>query len=96
MAPSVRPAGISRKATRHQSPSFISWRASARMMSEVACEPELPPELMISGMKSVRTSAFSSSLWKPCIAEAVSISDRKSAQSQPARFLIIRPKPICM
>jgi hypothetical protein len=27
------------------------------MISEVACEPELPPELMISGMKSARTTA---------------------------------------
>lgn len=51
---------------------------------------------MISGMNSVRTIAFSSSPSKPCMAEAVSISDRNSAHSQPARFRIIVKKPISM
>jgi len=66
------------------------------MTSEVACEPELPPELLIRGINNVRTNAFSSSLWKLCIALVVSISLRNSAQRQPARFLIIIMKPICM
>ncbi len=57
---------------------------------------ELPPELMMSGMNRVRTMAFSSSPSKPCIAEAVSISERNRAQSQPARFRIIVRKPISM
>jgi hypothetical protein len=65
-------------------------------MSEVACEPELPPELMMRGMKRVRTTAFSSSDSKCCIALAVNISPRKSAHSQPARFRIISRKPISM
>ena len=64
------------------------------MISEVACEPELPPELMMSGMKRVSTMARLSSPSKCCIAVAVSISLRKRAQSQPARFRIIVPKPI--
>ncbi len=33
------------------------------MMSDVACDPELPPELMIRGMNSVSTIARSSSAW---------------------------------
>ena len=57
MAPSARPAISSRRATRHQSRSCTSPSAIARMMSVVACEPELPPELMISGMKSASTTA---------------------------------------
>ena len=96
IAPSTIPVGNSRRATRHQSRRRISRSASARIISEVACEPELPPELMISGMNSVSTTAFSSSPSKPCMAEAVSISTRNSAQSQPARFRIIAKKPICM
>ncbi len=66
------------------------------MMSEVACEPELPPELMMSGMKSPSTMARLSSASKVCMAVAVSISPRKSAQSQPARFLIMVRKWICV
>ena len=96
MAPSVRPLGSSRSATRHQSLSLTSPSASARMISDVACEPELPPELMISGMNSVRTIAFSSSVSKCCIAVAVSISPMNSAQSQPARFRIIIRKLMSM
>jgi hypothetical protein len=89
MLPSITPVGNSRSATRHQSRSLTSWSATARMISEVAWDPELPPELMISGIKRVRTTAFSSSDSKCCIALAVSISPRKSAHSQPARFRII-------
>ena len=94
MAPSVRPVGSSRSAMRHQSPSRISRSASARMMSDVACEPELPPELMTSGMNIASTTAFEISPSKCCIAVAVSISERKSAHSQPARLRIMLPKLI--
>lgn len=59
------------------------------MMSDVACEPELPPELMMSGMKRLSTSPRLNSTWKCCMAVAVSISLKNSAQSQPARFRII-------
>lgn len=59
------------------------------MISDVAWDPELPPELMMSGTKRASTIARLSSASKCCIAVAVSISPRKSAQSHPARFLII-------
>ena len=61
----MRPDGSSLRATRHQSRRASSRSARARMMSEVACEPELPPELMMSGMKSESTTAraISSSKW---------------------------------
>ncbi len=62
------------------------------MISDVACEPELPPELMISGMNRVSTIAFSSSLSKYCMALAVSISRGTGRASQPARFLIMAEK----
>ena len=52
-------SGSSRSAMRHQSRSFNSCSASARMTSDVACEPELPPELMTSGMNIASTAAFS-------------------------------------
>ena len=45
----------------HQSRSLISPNAKERMISDVAWEPELPPELMMSGTKSASTTAFSSS-----------------------------------
>ena len=48
MQPSVRPVGSSRISTRHQSESFNSPTASARMISDVACDPELPPEQLIT------------------------------------------------
>jgi hypothetical protein len=64
------------------------------MISDVACDPELPPELMISGTKSASTTARSISCSKCPIAVAVSISPKNSAVSQPARFLIICQKPI--
>ena len=96
MTPSSRPVGSSRTAMRHQSRSRISPSAIARMMSDVACEPELPPELMTSGMNIARSAARSISLWNPCIAVAVSISDRKSAHNHGARFRIIWKKPMSM
>ena len=37
------PAGSSRMATRHQSLIVTSRRASARMISDVACDPEFLP-----------------------------------------------------
>ena len=51
-------SGSSRSAMRHQSRSLTSRSASARMISDVACEPELPPELMMSGMNSASTTAL--------------------------------------
>ena len=51
------PARSSRRNTRHQSRSRTSERASARITSVVACEPELPPLEMIRGMKSASTTA---------------------------------------
>ena len=61
MHPSRKPEASSRRITRHQSRSSTSCKAIARMISEVACEPELPPLEMISGRKSASTSAFASS-----------------------------------
>ena len=63
------------------------------MMSDVACDPELPPELMMRGMKSVSTMARLSAPSKCCIAVAVSISLRNSAHSQPPRLRIMVQKP---
>ena len=53
------------------------------MISEAACEPELPPLEMMSGTNSASTTAraISSSKWP--IAVAVSISPRNSTSSQP-------------
>ena len=54
------------------------------MISDVACDPELPPELMTSGMNMRQHDRASRSrASKCCIAVAVSISERNSAQSQP-------------
>ena len=64
----------------------------ARMTSEVACDPELPPLEMMSGTNSASTTALAISCSKKPIAVAVSISPRKSAESQPARFRSMREK----
>ena len=69
--------------TRHQSRSRTSPSAIARMTSVVACEPELPPLEMMSGMNSASTTARAISFSKKPIALAVSISPRNSA-AQPA------------
>ncbi|PAV93734.1 hypothetical protein WR25_01936 [Diploscapter pachys] len=61
IAPSTMPVGISRRATFHQSRRRSSRSARLRISNEVACEPELPPELMISGMNRVNTTARASS-----------------------------------
>ena len=61
IAPSSNPERISRFITRHQSAKVISPSDIARMISVEACEPELPPLEMISGMKSASVSALSSS-----------------------------------
>jgi hypothetical protein len=63
MAPSASPVGSSREAIHRQSRNEISRSARARMMNEVAYDPELPPELMMSGMIKVSTIALSSSVW---------------------------------
>ena len=96
MPPSASPAPISRRITRHQSRSVTSPSASARITSVDACEPELPPLEMISGTNSARTTALAISFSKKPIAVAVSISPRKSAVSQPARFCTIRPNAMSM
>ena len=51
-----------------------------------ACEPELPPLLMMSGMKSASTTALAISCSKKPMAVAVSISPRKSTTSHEARL----------
>ncbi len=63
------------------------------MTSVVACEPELPPLEMMSGMKSARTTAAAISPSKYCMALAVSISPRKSSDSQRPRLRIISSRP---
>ena len=60
--------------------------ASARMMSDAACEPELPPLLMMRGTNSASTTARAISSSKRPMAVAVSISLRNSTSSQPARL----------
>ena len=50
--------------TRAQSRAPSSCSAMARMISDVACEPELPPELITSGTNNASTVAASISLWK--------------------------------
>ena len=57
------------------------------MMSDAACEPELPPLEMMSGTKSASTTARAISSSKRPIAVAVSISLTNSTSSQTARFL---------
>lgn len=57
--PNIRPDAISFFITYHQSLSFKSPNAIALMISEAACEPELPPLEMMSGTKSAKTTAFS-------------------------------------
>ncbi len=58
IAPSENPALISRFATNHQSRNFNSPSAIARITSVEACEPELPPELITSGMNKFSTIAL--------------------------------------
>ena len=59
------------------------------MMSEVACEPELPPDEMMSGTNSANTTARSIAPSKYVIAVVVSISPTSNTDSQPPRFLSI-------
>ena len=65
------------------------------MISDVACDPELPPELRISGMRMARmpSPAFSSAE-NPFVAKLVNISPTNRIASQPTRFRIIGQKPI--
>ena len=85
----------SRRTTRHQSRSLTSPSAMARMTSVVACEPELPPLEMMSGMNSASTTARAISFSKKPIALAVSISPRNRTHSQPTRLRIMRDISIC-
>ena len=64
------------------------------MISDVACDPELPPLEMISGRNEESTMAFSSSPSKWPIAVAVSSSPMNSTASHPARFFTIKSRPI--
>ena len=66
------------------------------MISEAACEPELPPLLMMSGTKRARTTAFAISSSKRPIAVAVSISLRNRTSSQPARLRMRRQKGVAV
>ena len=62
----------------------------ARITKVVACEPALPPLLIINGTKRAKTTARAISVSNCPIAVAVSISPRNKAASQPARLRIIR------
>ena len=64
------------------------------MTSVAACEPELPPLLMMSGTNSARMTARAISFSKNPIAVAVSISPTKSTASQRPRFRTMSAKPI--
>ncbi len=57
MPPSARPDSTSRRMISHQSCSVTSPTASARIISEAACEPLLPPEEITSGTNSASTTA---------------------------------------
>ena len=72
--PSTRPLKISRRITRHQSLSETSPTAIACIISVLACEPLLPPLLIISGTKMESTTAFAISSLKKPMAVAVSNS----------------------
>ena len=56
------------------------------MTSVAACEPELPPLLMMSGTNSARMTARAISFSKNPMAVAVSISPMNSTASQRPRF----------
>src|SRR5262249_28783915 len=60
--------------------------ARARMISVVACDPELPPLEMTSGTNRASTTALAISASKNPIAVAVSISLRNRITSQVARL----------
>ena len=77
MRPNVRPDMISLRITYHQSRGDSSFSAIARMISVAACDPLLPPLDMISGTNKVSTNTLSNSLWKCCMAVAVSIMRAK-------------------
>ena len=70
--------------------------ASARMISDVACEPELPPLAMMSGKNSESTNALLISFSNRPIAHVVNIPPTKSTLSHPTRFLIMSPKRVCV
>ena len=54
-APSVKPMNDSLANTRGQSRGAISPSASARMIKDDDCDPELPPDEMISGTNRIRS-----------------------------------------
>ena len=97
IAPSVSPVGSSREAMRHQSRErHLAQRQRAndqrrRLRSGVAARAHDQRNEQRQHDGLARSRPRSS-----CIAVAVSISPRKSAHSQPARFLIIATKLISM
>ena len=91
--PIATPCINSRCMTRHQSASVTSPSAMARMTSVLACEPELPPLEMMSGMKTDNTTAFAISLSNRPMAVAVSNSPTNSTISQTTRLLSMPRKP---
>ena len=52
-----RPAARAARPATSRRSAHLAAAPAPRMISEVACEPELPPELMMSGMNSVSTIA---------------------------------------
>ena len=67
------------------------------MISDVACDPELPPELITSGMNCDSSSTRPISCFIACaITDAVSISLTASTASQPPRLRTFCQRPICM
>src|SRR6266852_5909620 len=80
MDPSASPLASSRRMTRNQSRSRTSPSAMARITSEVACDPELPPLEMMSGTNSASTTALAISFSKNPIAVAVSIAEEERGE----------------
>ena len=66
------------------------------MISDVACEPELPPELMTSGMNIASTTALLDLALKVLHRRRGEHLGEEQRQSQPARLRIILPKPISL
>ena len=84
--PRINPTAISRRMIFHQSLSVTSPSASARTISVAACDPELPPDEIISGRKSARMTAVSIVDENADIAVAVRNPPRKSTTSHVARL----------
>ena len=79
--------------TRHQSLGVTSPSAMARITRVEACEPELPPLEMMSGMNTASTTARAISASNRLMAAVVSISLTNSTASQPTRLRTISTSP---